>query len=191
MAREPGQLGELRGKVGWLASGAAKQERERAERAAGALPGSLQRVGDAEGAAERAYRASVDAQRAADRTGLPRLSAHAEAALAALRSAPDQAARGQVWQAVEKSGAIAAELGAFRAAVERRFGTEGVRQMLRAEGRAGAVSAPSVTVAQRTALEQVAERISTMWSGEKAARAAEHQAERQQLGLRQGSRMRM
>ncbi|MBV8915514.1 MAG: AAA family ATPase, partial [Acetobacteraceae bacterium] len=189
IAREPGQVGELRGKVGWLASGAAKQERARAERAAGALPGSLQRIGDAEGSAARAYSASVDAQRAADRTGVPRLSADAEAALAALRSAPDQTARAAVWQAVEKSDAIAAELGAFRGTVERRFGAEGVRQMLRTEGRAGAVSAPSVTAGQRTALDQVAERISTMWSGEKAASAAEHQAER--LGLRQGPRMRM
>ncbi len=39
LAREPEQLGELRGKVGWLAS-AAKQERAGAERAAGALPGT-------------------------------------------------------------------------------------------------------------------------------------------------------
>jgi Ti-type conjugative transfer relaxase TraA len=191
VAREPGQLGELRGKVGWLASGAAKQERARAEQAAGALPGSLQRIGDAEGAAERAYRASVGAQRAADRTGVPRLSADAEAALAALRSAPNETARGKVWQAVEKSGAIAGELGAFRAAVERRLGAEGVRQMLQSGGRAGAVSAPSVAAGQRAALDQVAERISTLWSGEKAATAAEHQAERQQLGLRQGPRMRM
>jgi Ti-type conjugative transfer relaxase TraA len=191
VAREPGQLGELRGKVGWLASGTAKQERARAERAAGALPGSLKRIGEAEGAAERAYRASVDAQRAADRTGVPRLSAEAEAAVAALRSAPDEAARGKVWQAVETSGAIAAELGAFRAAVEGRFGAEGVRQMLRAEGRAGAVSAPSVTAGQRTALDRVVERISTMWSGERAASAVKHQAETQRLGLRQGPRMRM
>lgn len=191
VARDPGQLGELRGKVGWLASGAAKQERARAERAAGALPGSLQRIGDAEGAAERVYRAGVDAQRAADRTGVPHLSADAEAALVALRAAPDEVARGKVWQAVETSGAIATELGAFRTAVERRFGAEGVRQMLRADGRAGAVSAPSVTARQRAALDQVAERISTMWSGEKAASAVQHQAERQQLGQRQGPRMRM
>ena len=84
---------------------------------------------------------------------------------------------------------IAAELGVFRGAVERRFGAEGVRQMLRTEGRAGAVSVSSVTVGQRAALDQVAERISTMWSGDKAASAAEHQAERQQL--RQGPRLRM
>jgi len=39
LSREPEQLGALRGKAGWLASGAAKQERANAERAAGALPG--------------------------------------------------------------------------------------------------------------------------------------------------------
>ena len=73
--------------------------------------------------------------------------------------------------------------------MERRFGAEGVRQMLRAEGRAGAVSASSVTAGQRTALDQVAERVSTMWPGEKASSLAQHQAER--LGLRRGPRMRM
>lgn len=122
---------------------------------------------------------------------MPRLSADAEAALVALRSAPDETVRGKVWQAVEKSGAIAAELDAFRAAVERRFGAEGVREMLRAGGRAGVVSASSVGAGQRAALDQVAERISTLWSGEKAGSVAQHQAERQQLGLRQGPRMRM
>ena len=108
-----------------------------------------------------------------------------------LRAAPDQVVRGKVWQAVEKSGAVAGELGTFRGAVERRFGAEGVREMLRAEGRAGAVSAPSVAAGQRAALDQVAERISTMWSGEKAVSLAQHQAEREQLGLRQGPRMQM
>ena len=190
IAREPGQLGELRGKTGWLASGAAKQERTQAERAAGVLPGSLQRIGDAEGAAKRIYRTSVDAQRAADQTGVPRLSADAEAALAALRAAPDDAARGRVWQDVEKNGAIAGEVGAFRAAVEQRFGAEGVRRMLRAEGRAGAVSAPSVTAGQRGALDQVVERISTLWSGEKArASLARRQSESERLTQRRGMRM--
>ena len=191
VAREPGQLGELRGKVGWLASGAAKQERARAERAASALPGSLQRIGDAEGAATRAYRTSVEAQRAADRTGVPRLSPDAEAALAALRLAPDEAARGTLWQQVENSGVIAAELSAFRGTVERRFGVEGVREMLRSEGRAGAVTPPSVAAGQRVALDQVAERVSTLWSGEKAARLGQHQAESQKLVQRQGPRMTM
>lgn len=189
IAREPGQLGELRGKTGWLASGAAKQERTQAERAAGVLPGSLQRIGDAEGAAERTYRASVDAQRAADRTGVPRLSADAEAALAALRAAPDDAARGKVWQDVERNDAIASEIGGFRAAVEGRFGAEGVRQMLRAEGRAGAVSAPSVRAGHRGALDQVAERISTLWSGERAGSdLARRQSESERLTQWRGMR---
>ena len=191
VAREPGQLGELRGKIGWLASGVAKQERTRAERAAGALPGSLQRIGDAEGAATRAYRANVEAQRAADRTGVPRLSADAEAALAALRLAPDEAARGKLWQQVESSGAIAAELIAFRGTVARRFGAEGMREMLRAKGKAGAVTVPSVAAGQRVALDQVAERVSTLWSGEKAASAVEQQAETQRHKMGQGPRMQM
>ena len=72
LAREPEQLGELRGKVGWLASAAAKQERAGAKRAAGALPGSLERIGEAESCAERTYRAGVEGQRTADATGVPR-----------------------------------------------------------------------------------------------------------------------
>jgi len=88
LAREPEQLGELRGKVGWLASAAAKQERAGAARAAGAVPGSLERIGEAEGRPERFYCSSVEGQRAADATGVPRLSAAAEAAITALRVAP-------------------------------------------------------------------------------------------------------
>jgi hypothetical protein len=190
MARAPGQLGELRGKTGWLASGAAKQERLNAERAAGALPGSLQRIGDVEGTAERLYRASVAAQHAADRTGVPNLSREAEAALVALRATPDEVARGRVWHDMQKVGAITGEIAAFRAAVERRLGADSVRQMLRTEGRAGTVTASSVTVSQRTALDQVAERISTIRSGERAGdELTQRLGERDRLTRRRGLRM--
>lgn len=190
IAREPGQLGELRGKTGWLASGAAKQERVNAERAAGALPGSLQRIGDTEGTAERLYRASVAAQQTADRTGVPRLSPDAEAALVALRAAPDQAARGRIWHDVEKAGAIAGEIAQFRGAVERRFGADSVRHMLRTKGTPGAVTAPSVTASQRTAFDGMAERISTFRAGERAGDELTHkQGERERLTQRRGLRM--
>jgi len=129
----------------------------RVERAAGALPDSLERIGDAEGRAERAYHDSVEGQRAAGATGIPRLSAAAEAANSALRAAPDQKARGEAWRAVQKDERVTAELGAFRAAVTQRFEEENVRQMLRTGGRPVAVIVPSVAPEQESVVDRVAE----------------------------------
>jgi len=92
---------------------------------------------------------SVEAQRAAEATGIPRLSAAAEAAIGTLRAAPDENARGEAWRAAQKNERVAAELGAFRSAVERRFGDESVRQMLRTGGRPGAVNLSSVAPEQQ------------------------------------------
>jgi len=190
LSREPEQLGALRGKVGWLASGAAKQERANAERAAGALPGSLARIGTAEGWAERAYRGSVDGQRAADAAGIPRLSPAAEAALGAVAAVGTEQVRGEAWRAAQADKPVAAELERFGAAVERRFGAEGVRAMLRAEGRTGAVTSASVAPEQRPALDQVAQLTATLKQGERAgAGLAQHEAEREHQGQRRGIRM--
>ncbi len=187
LARGPEQLGELRGKVGWFASGAAKQERANAERAAGALPGSLTRIGTAEGWAERAYRGSVEAQRAADATGVPRLSSVAEAVLGAVAAAGTEQVRGEAWRAAQADKPVVAELERFGAAVERRFGEEGVRQMLRADGRAGAVRSASVAPEQRPALDRVAEFTMTMKQGERAgAGLAQHETKREHQGQRRG-----
>jgi len=190
LAREPEQLGELRGKVGWLASGVAKQERANAERAAGALPGSLTRIGTAEGWAERAYCGSVEAQRAADAAGIPHLSPVAEAALGTVAAAGDEQVRGEAWRAVQADKPVAAELERFGAVVERRFGAEGVRQMLRAEGRAGVVTSASVAPEQRPALDQVAQLTTTLKQGERAgAGLAQRKAERERQGQHRGLKM--
>lgn len=190
LAREPEQLGELRGKVGWLASGAAKQERANAERAAGALPGSLTRIGTAEGWAERAYCGSVDAQRSADATGIPRLSPAAEAALGAVAKAGDEQVRGVAWRAVQADRPVAAELERFGAAVEQRFGAEGVRAMRRAGARPGAVTSASIAPEQRPALDRVTALTATLKQGERAgAGLAQRQAESERLGQRRGLRM--
>jgi hypothetical protein len=189
LAREPEQLGELRGRMGWLASAAARQERAGAQRAAGALPASLERIGEAEARAERAYRASVEAQRVADRTGIPRLSAAAEAAVGALRASPDEKVRAEVWSAVQKDEKVAVELRAFRTAVLQRFGENGVRQMLRAVGQAGVVNAPLVTPQQQKELD-VAALTATLRQGERAADSvAQRQAESVRQGQRRGLRM--
>ncbi len=190
LSREPDQLGELRGKVGWFALGAAKQERANAERAAGALPGSLTRIGTAEGWAERAYRGSVEAQRAADAAGIPHLSPVAEAALGAVAAAGTEHVRGEAWRAVQADKPVAAELERFGAAVERRFGADGVRAMLRAEGRAGAVTSASVAPEQRPALDQVAQLTATLKQGERAgAGLAQREAERERQGQHRGLSM--
>ena len=190
LAREPEQLGELRGKVGWLASSAAKQERANAARAAGALPGSLERIGTAEGWAERAYRGSVDTQRAADAAGIPRLSAAAEAALGVVAAATDMQVRVAAWRAVQAELPVATALERFGAAVGQRFGAEGVRAMLRAEGRAGVVASASVASEQRPALDQVAQFTATLKQGERAGVGlTQHEAEQERQGQHRGMRM--
>ena len=190
LAREPEQLGELRGKVGWLASAAAKQERVGAQRAAGALPASLERIGEAESRAERSYRVSVEARHAADAAGVPRLSAAAEAAIGAVRASLDEKAQAGVWQAVQKDEGLAGELQAFGAAVQQRFGEEGVRAMLRAGGRPGTIVEPSIKPEQRPELDRVAELTTILKMGERAATSlARRQSESEREGQRRGLRM--
>ncbi len=93
VAREPEQFGELRGKEGFFAGAKARAERETAQRVAGAIGPSLERIGAAEARAERNYRTGVEGQRAADATGIPRLSAAAEAAIGVMATAKDDQAR--------------------------------------------------------------------------------------------------
>ncbi len=190
VAREPEQFGELRGKEGFFAGAKARAERETAQRVAGAIGPSLERIGTAEARAERNYRTGVEAQRAADATGIPRLSAAAEAAIGAVAAAPDEKARGEAWRAVQRDERVAGELRAFGAAVEQRFGEEGVRAMLRAGGRPGAVTVASVALEQRSALDRVAELTVVLKTGERAgAAAAQHETESQRQGQRRGLRM--
>ena len=190
LAREPEQLGELGGKLGWLASAAAKQERAGAQRAAGALPGSLERIGAAEAQAERSWRTGVEAQRVADATGIPCLSAAAEAAISTLAAAKEDRTRAEAWQAVQGDKQVAGELRAFSAVVEQRFGEESVRAMLRAGGRPGVVAVPSVSPEQRPALDRVAGLTAALKAGERAgAIMARREAESEQQAQRRVMRL--
>ena len=190
VAREPDQLGELRGKVGLFAGAKARAEREAAQRAAGAIGPSLERIGAAEARAERGYCTSVETQQAADATGIPRLSSAAEAAIGALAMAKDDLARSEAWRAVQGDKQVAGELRAFGAAVEQRFGEEGVRAMLRAGGRPGVVTAASVTSEQRPELDRVAGLTAALKARERAgAVAAQREAESERQGQRRGQRM--
>ena len=189
-AADPFQLGELRGKEGFFAGAKARAEREAAWRAAGAIGPSLERIGEAEARAERSYRTGVDAQRAADATGIPRLSATAEAAIGVVAATPDEKAQAGAWRAVQADKRVAGELQAFGAAVEQRFGEEGVRAMLRAGGRLGAVTMQSVAPEQQSKLDRVAELTSVLKAGERAgAASAQRQAESERQGQRRGLRM--
>jgi hypothetical protein len=190
VAADPLQLGELRGKEGFFAGAKGRAEREAAQRAVGAIAPSLERIGAAEARAAQTYRASVEAQRVADATGIPRLSAGAEAAVSAISAAKAHRERSEAWRAAQADKRVAVELRAFGAAVAQRFGEEGVRDMLRAGGRPGAVVAASVAPEQRQALDRVAELTITMRAGERASTAAaRRQAESEDQGQRRGLRM--
>ena len=190
VAADPDQLGELRGKVGLFAGAKARAEREAAQRAASAIGPGLERIGVAEARAERSWRTGVDAQRAADATGIPRLSAAAEAAIGAVAAAKDDCARDEAWRAMQGNKRVAGELQTFFTAVEQRFGDESVRQMLRAGDRPEMVYASSVTSEQPPALDQVARLTVAFKAGERASAAvAQSEAEGERQKQRRGLRM--
>ncbi len=82
---------------------------------------------------------------------------------------------------MQKDERVAAELGAFRAAVTQRFEDEGVRQMLRT----GAVNVPSVALEQQPSVDRVTELTAILRQGERAvASLAQCQAESEGQALR-------
>ncbi len=188
VAREPEQFGELRGKEGFFAGAKARTERETAQRVAGAIGSSLERIGAAEAYAERNYRTGVEAQRAADAIGIPRLSAAAEVAIGAVGTAKDDQARGEAWRAVQEDKQVAGELGAFGAAVEQRFGEEGVRAMLQVGGKPKMVMSVSIAPEQQRVLDQTAGLIAVIKVGERAGNIVtrrQNTSEREQQRWRQ------
>ena len=66
------------------------------------------------------------------------------------------------------------------------FTNEGVRAMLRAKGRLGAVTAPSVTAEHRPELDRVAELTATLKVGQRAGAGL---AQREAESARQGQRL--
>lgn len=88
------------------------------------------------------------------------------------------------WRLVQGDERAVGELRGFGAA-KQRFGEEGVRAMLRAGRRPGAVTAPSVAPGQRTALDQAAGLAAALKAGERAgAAAAQREAESELQGQR-------
>ena len=180
---DPSQFGELCGREGFFAGAKARADHQAAQRTARAVERSLKRIGELEANAEQRYRTSVETQRAADAVGIPRLSAAAERAVETLTAAKDQTHQSEAWRALQADALVAGELRAFRAAVVLRFGEDGVRSMLRAEGQAGLFTSPSIRPDQQAALDRVAGLTATLRAGE---RASESLAWRQTEHERQG-----
>jgi len=190
LSAAPGQIGELRGKVGLFAGAKARQEREQAERVVEAIGPAVSRVGEAEAKAAQGYRAGVEAQLSADATGVPKLSGRAQAALAAMAAAKEDAGRAEAWNAAQNDTEVAGELSVFAAAVEKRFGEDGMRAMIRAQqpGAKPYEGGPSVSSEDKGALVEVGRAVSTLRAGEGAS-ASQAQAEGLVQRASRGTRM--
>ena len=187
IAQNPTQLGALLGRTGFFASGRAKTERSMAEGTAAAIAPSLGRIASAEAKAAQTYRNSVEAQRKADAIPVPKLSERAEAAVATLAAARGEKAQAALWRSVTADPALGPELQHFSDAVQRRFGDEAVRAMLRSQG--GLAEAPSVAREHRPALVGVSRTVRTLKQGERADISEvvhERLAQRREFGLWRG-----
>ena len=209
----PELLGELRGKTGWLASSAAREERVVAQRCGAALPGGLKWVREAEAAARRSYVAGVEAQRARDQVEVPGLSPAAWAALRAVEQAGEKAEReatsradkhpvwgrqtvrmcagvAEAWEReVLGRPEVASEVAAVVEAAKERLGEDAVRGLIRA------ARAPQ-EAGQREGMAGLAliGRLVAASSDGQLALGSEERAreiQRQSLSPRQGMRPRM
>jgi len=191
LAADPGQLGELQGRVGFLAGRVAREERARAERVVEAIGPAVSRIGETETKAAKSYRASVEAQLAAEATGVPKLSERARAAVEAVATAKNDAGRAEAWRAAQNEERVRDELVGFATATTKRFGEDGVRAMLRAE-RSGAKShegGPSVDTDHKTAVAEAGRTMAAIRAGE-GAEASQTGAERIAQRVSQGARLR-
>jgi len=92
-----------------------------------------------------------------------------------------------LWRGVTADPALGPELQHFSDAVQRRFGAETVRAMLRSEG--GLVEAPSVPRKHRAVLAGVSRTVRTLKQGERADISEgvhERLAHRREIGLWRG-----
>jgi Ti-type conjugative transfer relaxase TraA len=185
--RDPAQLGDYAGKTGLFAGAAAKEERANALRVAEAIGPGLARLGEAEASTARDYRAGVEKQLQADATGIPKLSERAQVAIDAASAAKTDKERAEAWKATTSDKAVAGELKAFAAAMEKRFGEDGVRAMIRSE-QAGAKAfegGASVPPAERQAAAEAGRATSIIKSGERAlasSNASERLSQQSKLG---------
>jgi Ti-type conjugative transfer relaxase TraA len=171
----PEVLGALRGREGWLASRAVRDERQQARNVAPAIPASLKREAVARDAAVSCHTAEVDQQRTRDAVEVPGLSRASLAVLedvgAALRATREQhdgerydakerrqeEAVAGAWTAGRADPRVAGELDRFMAAAERRLGEEGMRDASRATGQAGRMAVPGARPEHQAGLDVLAQ----------------------------------
>ena len=182
-------MGDYAGKTGLFAGAAAKEERANALRVAEVIGPGLAQLGEAEAFSARDYRAGVEKQLQADATGIPKLSERARAAIDAASGAKTDKERAEAWKATTTDKAVAGELTAFAAAVEKRFGEDGVRAMVRADqpGAKAFEGGASVAPAERQAAAEAGRAMAAVKSGERAVEKvaqAERVAERATQGAR-------
>lgn len=123
--------------------------------------------------------------RAAAATGVPRLSVQAKAAIGAIAAAQDRASRAGAWEALRADAEVAGEIARFTAAVEARFGSDG----LRALDRTGTLASAAIAPAERGALAKISRTVQVVREGECAAAVqAQRVAATQRAG--QGARLR-
>jgi Ti-type conjugative transfer relaxase TraA len=187
LAPDPAQLGALHGREGLFAGRWAKLDRATAIGSARAVASHLRGIGEAEAKAVQTYRGSVEAQRAADGTPVPKLSARAEAVVAALAAAPDERVRAELWRGLTTDKALGVELERFSSAVRQRFGDDAVRGVLRS---GGSFEASFLPRAHQTAVAVVSRTVHTLGQGERAVRQEDVQRlnQRRTLGLRRRPR---
>jgi hypothetical protein len=186
---DPSQLGAYAGKTGLFAGAAAREERAIARRVAESIGSGLARLGEAEGASARDYRSNVERQLQADATGAPKLSERARAAIGVVREAKTDKERADAWKATTSDKAVAGELAAFAAAMEKRFGADGVRAMVRADqpGAKAFEGGASVAPAERQAAAEAGRAMAAVKRGERAlgnVGQAERSVEREKQGAR-------
>ena len=211
----PEVLGDLRGREGWLASRAVRDERQQARNVAPAIPASLKREAVARDAAVSFHTAEVDQQRTRDAVEVPGLSRASLAVLkdvgAALRATREQRdgerydakerrqeeAVAGAWTAGRADPRVAGELDRFMAAAERRLGEEGMRDASRATGQAGRMAVPGAGPEHQAGLDVLAQSFmrgregteqSAAWGNRlgREAQAAEWERSRQEERQRLG-----
>ena len=170
----PEALGSLRGREGWLAGRAARDERARARAAAAAIGASLDREAAARDAAARQHAGEVGRQRARDATEVPGLSKAALDALQAVRMARlvaevprggegydasrrrREAAVAAAWREGRADPGVANELDGFLVAASRRLGEDGERAALHAASGGRRMELPGVGREHRAGLDELA-----------------------------------
>jgi Ti-type conjugative transfer relaxase TraA len=167
---DPAQLGAYAGKTGLFVGAAARAERANALRVAESIGPGLARLGEVEASTARDYRAGVEKQLQADATGVPKLSERAQVAIDVVRATKTDKERADAWKATTSDKAVAGELRAFAAAMEKRFGEDGVRAIVRADqpGAKAFEGGASVAPAQRQAIAEAGRATSIIKNGERA-----------------------